>query len=196
MKKLVAIVSSLIFSVSTVFAGPAPKFFERAHGQWSVLGHPPYDGVGSVCVMKTVWRNGAQMNLVFDLEDGEMFLSYHNPDWNILDPEGKEGEVIIRFEDSTRWVNVPYKFVVRSPRTIMVRHLPYEPFIDMFAAANKLSLYMPGSIPNVVAGMSGTRAAMGSMGACLKYARENGLSKIQPPSMSMDKPESKPGIRM
>lgn len=183
MKKTVLAIALLTGISSTAVA--QSLFYQRHHGQWTVSGYPKVDKLNPNCSTTTRWKNEARLTLIHDLADGELYFAYYNPEWNIIDPPNKQGTMSIKFEDGSTWAVYNYTFEVVGPYSIRIRNLVHNQFLGLFAAATKITLQMPGSIPNVVAGMSGTRAAMGSMAECIRTAGSLGYIGGE-----------KPGIRM
>lgn len=193
MKRVLAGVLSLLL-VLPAYADSRTRFFERNYGQWTAVGEvDPQGKYNPYCQAQTWFPNKATMALTYDMKRHELYLGYTNPDWNITNPPGSVGKLIIRFEDNRRWIAQEVSFEVVTARTIRIPNLDIDNFVTNFTAANKIFLFMPGSIPDVAAGLQGTRVTMNNVLECMKYAVQTG---IVPPKKKEGMSTGIPGIHM
>ena len=182
MKKFLAILLSSTMIVSSAIAG---QFYNRNSGQWTVAGYTAEGSLNPTCMASTRWPNGAAMRLIHDLKDGELYILYENPYLNIMDKPGSVFNLRVVFDNSVALMG---EYEVISVNAFRIRNISHEVFLPKFSAASVMDFIMPGNMPNIRAGLTGTRNSMLLMAECINLSRNY--------TSGPHAPASKPGITL
>lgn len=167
MKKLLSAVLLSLFISSGAYA---QEFFRSSSGQWDVIGIAQVDNVAPNCQIKTNWVDGSHMALVQDLADGEIYFGVYFKKWNLV-PSNNPILITVKFDGPVGTIPMPFAALVTGIKMIRIPEVPFEPVVPMFAMARNITIEVPGS-PVAVAGLKGTKEAMGLMSQCLNKAKE------------------------
>lgn len=183
MTKIFLIIVSLFMMTTACFAENKIFFEQRIGskdlnqtGSWLILGRTGNEKLNAGCALTTTWTDGSQFWLTKDLIDDEVYAEYQNSEWSITDAPGNFSVRInfVHLDNSIRGGNFTYRLINKN--TIMLRGLSKEFSINFFdAKAKELRLVMPGSIPNAIIPLKGTKDAIVALSKCIDASKKEKL---------------------
>lgn len=176
--------STALVSLSLVsFAGagdlvvskPAVEFYQTSvAGGWLIMGQTAIKPYAPVCSINRSYSDGSLFSILYDLNDGEVYIILTNIGWNITD---KEGEYKLRAnfhwsDGKIKGGNAPYDLLNKN--TIRMRQLN-SVFMKDFMDAKELRLIMPGTVENITITLTGSRDASFKLGDCIDASKKVNL---------------------
>lgn len=174
MKKfMLSLLLTVSFLTVPVSAQTLSTFFKEKSGQWGIVGLVGDKNVNSSCVLTTKWKNGAFISLVNDLNDGELFLIYHNPSFKFVDSNLNVGFFNFKGKDiPPSGLKIQMTFEVINENTIRIRKLSKELILPLYSEASLMLLELPGSLPSISVGLEGSRQSLFHLNMCINKWRE------------------------
>lgn len=171
MKFKIAVLSLAMFATA---AQASDSFFSRdvQPGPYMVYGvkGDRESKSNPACYAEVTWRDGSKMQLIRDLQDGELYIWMKNTSWNITDQPGKY-KLRLNFEKNgnlLRGMDFTYDLVNKN--TIVIRNIKKELFLPMFTAGTDMRVIMPGSIQNAIVSLLGSSRTIDAIGDCVDRA--------------------------
>jgi hypothetical protein len=157
-------------------------FFEQSTGPWDILGLPSHGPKNSSCEAKYMFRDGSVFALYSDLIDGELYAVVHNVAWNL--EETKVGDPLpvlrLNFHSKNKFVEGKLaNFIILNKNTIAIHQIKHDVFLPPFVANDKLTIVMPGSIPDAVIPLFGSSGAIQLLSWCVQTGGKQAPPKKQ-----------------
>jgi hypothetical protein len=172
--KVLTTVFCVIFASGT-FA--QSLFFEQQSGSWTVYGKPKTGDLNPSCNGERKYQDGSFFSLIRDLDDGELYILFHNVAWNISDNPGVY-QMRMNFYKGSSVVSLSATYELLNKNTLRVRALNVERFLPPFIDYSRMVFIMPGNIPNVEVKLDGTRSVVSDIVKC--------VSQYKPPRQGMN----------
>jgi len=143
-------------------------FFDGGqNGSWSVFGNAGNSNQNPACVAEVTWEDGSKLQLIKDLQSGEVYLWFQNLEWNIADAPGDYTFRMNIVDKANNVVGGDMTYTLVNKNTITVRGLDAESFIPPFITMTEIRFVMPGDIQNAYIPLNGSSAAVDKLLACM-----------------------------
>jgi hypothetical protein len=180
MKKLLL---STVLAVS-VFASQAFAdniFYSGGQtGAWTVFGNAGNQNQNPACIAETKWQDGSTMQLIKDLNSGELYIWFQNYEWNIIDPPGDYPFRMNMVNRANQVVGGDMTYSLINKNTIAIRKIDVDSFIPAFMDMSELRILMPGDIQPAYIPLDGSTAAVDKILSCIDTAKKSLSSNAAP----------------
>ena len=143
-------------------------FYQAQVRDWQVWGKPKHENLNPSCNGEKQYQDGSFFSLIRDLEDGELYVLFHNVTWNITDDPGNY-QMRINFYKGRDVVSLPAVYELLNKNTLRIRAINPDRFLPPFLDYSRMVFIMPGSITNAEIGLTGTRAVVAEMSKCVGH---------------------------
>lgn len=172
-KYILPLLLSISLLTIPVKAQELKNFFKEISGQWNIVGILADKDINPSCVLSSKWPNGAFISLVNDLNDGKLFLIYHNPQFKFIDSVANVGFLSFFGKETPKeGLKLQFLFEVVNDSTIRTRQLTKELILPLYSESTKMEIILPGTLPKVVVGLTGTRQSLFQLNMCINKWRE------------------------
>lgn len=169
MMKFKAAIVSLAMFATVAHAGenffsvdvqPGPYMVYGVKGETQPRNNP-------ACYAEVNWRDGSKLQLVRDLDDGELYIWFQNNSWSIKDQPGTY-RLRINFEkNGTVLRGLDFEYRLLSKNSIAIRNIKKELFLPLFSSGAKMTIVMPGTISNAEVSLEGSTRALNEIANCV-----------------------------
>lgn len=173
-KVLMSTIAAVAMFVSSSAVIAQPEFFryDVTNSPWMVYGvlGDKANRQNPACYGEIMWRDGSRLQLIRDLEDGELYIVFTNNEWNIGDATGSDKVYTARvnFRSSRGDVSgMNFDYHLISKNKIVIRGIVKEKFVNLFMDNSKMVFVMPGNIQNAEVDLTGSSRVMQQIAQCI-----------------------------
>ena len=187
MKKLL-LSSVLAVSLFTSQAFADNIFYSGGQtGAWTVFGNGGNEKQNPACIAETKWEDGSTMQLIKDLNSGEVYIWFQNYEWNIGDAPGDYSFRLNMYNRANQVVGGDFTYQLLNKNTIAIRRIDVNSFIPAFMEMSQMRIIMPGDIQAAFIPLDGSTAAVDKLLACIDAAKRALPSSNTPPETEKPK---------
>ena len=192
MKKLLlsTVLAAGLF-VTQAFAEPNIFYSGGQSGDWTVFGNAGSSTQNPACVAETKWQDGSSMQLIKDLQSGELYIWFQNYEWNIIDPPGNYSFRLNMYNRANQVVGGDLTYTLVNKNTIAIREIDVDSFIPAFMEMSEMRIIMPGDIQPAYIPLNGSTAAVEKLLACLDASKN--ISTTKPDTKPLEQKPKVPG---
>jgi len=170
MKKILV---ALLFATALTTQSAYADFYNSKNnaGAWTVFGTPGGENNNAACVAQVDWTDGSKLQVVKDLEDGEVYLWIKNVDWNIADTPGSYELRLNFYGSNNRVAGMITQYYLINKNVVAIPNVNINTFLDKFMDNAKMNFVMPGSIQNMTVSLTGSTKAIENLVECIKVSK-------------------------
>lgn len=182
MNKLMYILITFIITINAAFADDIFFHSKIENGPYEIYGQLGSKEINNnpSCFTEISYYDGSKFQLIFDLDDDELYMVIRNTSWSFSESQGSVNKLDAIFKKQKEIDTLLFKYKVINSNTIAIRNIIKNgSFLKNFIAYESMNLITPdGKISTIT--LHGSKTALEEVAKCLRYSQNIDLWYLSP----------------